>query len=418
MAILVVDPKKYPKSKTSGIQETLDQIPEEGGTVFIPAGKYEIRRTLFPNHKTTMTGEGPATVLQRPSPVICKLKKDYDAKSLCVVTEKQLPLTEGDFFLVYDFKNGGYNTQCLCVKKNEAGTIHCEKINGKDLTYTLEDDAMARNSFPGIWVRNKYAVVLENFTIDGGDFNLSEEEWRPDFADSAVDVDQSTHVMVRNLRILKWPADGITVGKMPTGFPGAEKMMGEAIFSGNIVEDCLGIGLHAGAFFENSIWVNNWSMRNGHGFLFCRGVSSTLVANNVISYNRRNGMWGLGDPDQYNIVQGNVCVGNGFYGLEAATGIGNVINSNIFRDNSKAQPGMFSGILLKETKNTVVVGNLCTDIQERHTQTHGIEVDNPLGPTLVESNLCSEFSSHWKIWEELEKKRALYAAKKASSDKR
>ena len=52
-----------PKSTTSGIQEAIDALPDEGGQVSIPAGRYVLRNSIRVPSRVRLIGEGPATVL-------------------------------------------------------------------------------------------------------------------------------------------------------------------------------------------------------------------------------------------------------------------------------------------------------------------------------------------------------------------
>jgi hypothetical protein len=160
--------------------------------------------------------------------------------------------------------------------------------------------------------------------------------------------------------------------------------------------------------------MGNLSRRNRHGLLFCQGVRNTIVVNNVLIENQQNGIWGLGDPDRYNVVAGNVCAGNGWYGIEAYKGVGNAIVGNVCRENSAASPGTYAGIHLEQHRDNVVVGNVCLDDREKPTQTRGIEDVRPAGPNLVEANHRPETSAYWTTWEELDRKIAAHEAEKKS----
>ena len=52
-------------SLTGGIQEAIDSLPEQGGTVYIPAGTYVVHRTIAMRPNMKLIGAGRGTVIRK-----------------------------------------------------------------------------------------------------------------------------------------------------------------------------------------------------------------------------------------------------------------------------------------------------------------------------------------------------------------
>ena len=400
MAVVTVDPKAHPNSPTSGIQEAMDALPPEGGTVFIPAGVYAVRCPIFPKPKSTLRGEGEATVLVRPAAVTTTLTRDTAENSNDIHLDDVAGLQVGDAVAIRDFVQGGWHKRHLLIRKVGGNAIDGEAFDS-DLsrTYTIEEKAWLGNFFAGVFILETHGVTIESLVFSGGDREYDMER-AGDFTCAAVHTRRSRDVRVREVTVRNWPADGI-------GIQG-----GNGTVTGCVVEGCTGIGLHPGTNINHSVWMGNISRNNRHGLLFCQGVKNTVVANNVILGNKEHGIFGLADPDKYNVVAGNICSENGWYGIEAWKSVGNAIVGNMCRSNSRAMPGNYSGILVEKHQDNTVVGNVCVDDLERPTQLRGIESVDPVGENVVQANRDASYSGYMRSWEKQEKAKAEHDAEK------
>ena len=86
-------------------------------------------------------------------------------------------------------------------------------------------------------------------------------------------------------------------------------------------------------------------------------------------------------------VVGNVCAGNAAHGIDATGAYGNVIEGNILRGNSRAKPGVWAGIYLKEHRGNVVRNNVCADDAVPPTQPRGVVEEAPAGDNVVDGNV-------------------------------
>lgn len=239
--------------------------------------------------------------------------------------------------------------------------------------YDPEKDGAVHNYFPMIYAKGVRGVTIDSLTIDGGG-HAYDADTLGDFALAAIHSRDAHNMRVRDVNVDTWIADGI-------GIQG-----GSAIVSGCMVEGCHSNGLHPGTSIERSVWIGNISRENVHGFHFCKNVQNTICADNLFLNNREHGIRGLADPDRYNVVVGNISAENGGHGLEARFALGNVVGSNLFRDNSQAASGEYAGIYMREHRLNAVIGNAVIDTQEQPTQTQAIRSDKSKGDNLFESN--------------------------------
>lgn len=236
--------------------------------------------------------------------------------------------------------------------------------------------AFAVNWFPAFWLREVRDVTIADLTIEGSDRRPPRDKC--DFVVAAVHTRDCRDVRVSRLTVRRWLGDGI-------GIQGGQG----AIVTGCVVEDCVGHGYHPGTGVTQSVWADNIARGNSRdGFFFCLRVTHSTVRGNVLVGNRGHGIGGLTDPDQYNAVIGNVCAENGLHGIDADRAIGNTIQGNVCRGNSRCLPGKYAGIYLAGHKHCVVTGNVCVDKSASPTQVRGVVNCDPVGPNVVKDNQC------------------------------
>jgi len=371
---LDVDRLTNPDSVTAGIQEAIDALPEHGGTVFLPAGTYLLRRSVRLRPKVTLRGEGSATVLTRPRERSIRLARRTQKNRTTVALTTAAGLRVGDEVYVRDDTQAGYYSRHGIVRAIRKSVIGLELLEcDPERTYSPVRNAYLSNLFPALWIPRADEVTIESLTIDGG---LKKHGRRGgDFTCAGIHARISHDLRIRDVTVRNWPSDGIGVQN------------GSATVSGCLTDNCRGPGLHPGTGLTFSSWTSNVARSNtGDGFYFCLGVVNAVVQGNLFHRNRRNGLGGLAEPDRCNAVTGNVCAENGEHGIEATRALGNSIQGNICRNNSQREPGKFAGIYLAEHRDNVVTGNVCIDDQEEPTQLKGIESIRPVGHNVITRN--------------------------------
>jgi parallel beta-helix repeat protein len=364
-----------PSSTTAGIQESIDALPPGGGVVYVPPGRHPLRRSVQLRSGVTLRGDGPGTVLTRPKEVVIPLAQPAHGSQKTIHLRHGKGLSAGDEIYIGDEATGGWWSSHCIVRENRGKTLALEVLHGDSKHRFLpKRHAFAANWFPALWLRDLHDVTIENLTIDGVRRQRRE---KCDFVVAAVHSRDSMNVRVLNVTVRNWLGDGI-------GLQGGQG----ALVTGCTVENCVGHGFHPGTAITQSIWSDNCARGNTRdGLFFCLRVTHSTVRGNVLVGNRGHGIGGLTDPDQYNTVIGNVCAENGKHGIDADRAIGNTIQGNICRGNSRSAPGCYAGIYLAGHRHCVVTGNVCADDAAKPTQQRGLVSKEPAGANVINDNL-------------------------------
>ena len=379
--VTAVNSAAHPHSPTAGIQEAIDALPERGGVLLIPAGTYVVRRSIVLRAGVTLRGEGAASVLTRPPPVVFELTAPSPANRIEAELSTVEGLRPGDEIWINEPTQGGWYSRHLEIRAIHGHRVEGVLVEGSpERSYHPEGGAWGANFYPMVLIPRCSDAAIEDLTVDGGS-HAYDAGRVADFTCTAIHGVKALNLRVSRVTVRRWPADGISA------------QGGTATVSGCLVEECLGNGYHPGSDIRQSFWTHNVSRRNGwNGFYFCLGVRNAVVANNVFSDNRHNGIGGLSDPDAYNIITGNVIARNGRRGIDAPQSLGNIISNNLVQDNSQAVPGAFPGIGMQHHRGNVVTGNRCTDSQDHPTQLTGIEMTDAQGENVVADNLAPVYA--------------------------
>lgn len=366
-------------SATAGIQEAIDALPERGGTVFIPAGRYVIHRSIRLRSGVTLRGEGAATVLTRRAPVIFTLTATCGPHADSVQVNSTEGLHPGDEIIIADIEQRSWHSRQFVIRSIEGTILKGEIIAGSPArSYAPGRGAWGGHYFPMLHIPNCDGVLIDSLAIHGGDHPYTRSD-DAGFTCMAVHAAWATNLRVQRVAVKGWPADGI----------GAQRGGGVTV-THCLVEDCLSSGFHPGTHLKESLWTNNISRGNLSGFYFCLGVRHAVVTDNMFVENKGCGIDGLGDPDRDNVIRGNVVARNGLYGIEAHGSLNNVIAGNIVQDNSQRCPGAYAGIYLNSHAGNVVEGNRCGDTQERPTQGRGLIAEDEAGDNLITNNMVTD----------------------------
>jgi len=366
-------------SATAGIQEAIDALPQTGGTVIIPAGRYLIHRSIRLRSGVSLRGEGPATILTRRAPVTFNLTAPCQAQSKTVEVDSVAGLQPGDEIIIADLIQRSWHSRQFVISVIEGTTLKGEIVAGNPKrSYAPDGGAWGGHFFPMLHIPDCDSVTIESLAIHGGDHPYSRSD-DAGFTCMAVHAASATNLQIHHVTAKGWPADGI----------GAQRGRGVTV-THCLVEDCLSHGFHPGTHLAESLWTNNISRRNRTGFFFCLGVRHAVVTDNVFVDNQGCGIDNLGDPDRDNVIRGNIVARNGLYGIEGRGALNNVIAGNIVQDNSQRSPGMFPGIYLSKHAGNVVQGNRCHDTQDQPTQSRGLVAEDDAGENVFADNLVTD----------------------------
>jgi parallel beta-helix repeat protein len=178
------------------------------------------------------------------------------------------------------------------------------------------------------------------------------------------------------------------------GFDGIIALQGSDIrFEANQATGNRAHGLHLGEGVRDALVVGNTSTGNQvSGLFFCFDVLRAEVVANRFEANADSGISGLGwggrFGDRHNLIASNTLRANGRWGLVAVESIDNTIRDNLVEDNSRNEPGRYSGLTLFTSRFTTVIGNRVGSTQDTPSQRLGIEEMSGSDLNLILNNDC------------------------------
>ncbi len=374
-ARLTVESAGSKESPTAGIQEAIDRLPRQGGTVHVPAGEYMIRCSISLPDNVTLEGSGTNTVFVRPPLFMSALARANSRNTRTIVVTNATGFARGCGVFIFDDNHRDWAGASVRVADIQGNKL----VLDRPLTerYLPERHACAANLYPFIIAPQARDVVIRNLAIDGRRHESPAAP--PGFVYSAIHLHNVRNGLVENCTIRNHMADGLSVQN------------GE----GTVVRDCLsednnGNGFHPGTLLRNATFENNRAFRNGHnGLYFCAGVERSKVVGNEFRGNMYNGIGGLGDyGDRDNLVLQNVCRENGRSGIEVIGGSANRILRNECANNSVSAPGRYAGITVRGATNCTIAENECFDSRAEPTQWVGVDEDASSKRNIIQSNRC------------------------------
>lgn len=343
------------------IQAALDEAGRKGGgEVFVPAGIYEIERTLKIPSNVTLRGAGAATVL----------------KAKASIGENSYPNNRVISNADVERGNTGIVIKDLVVDGGLLGEYHKTGIYGISLNNCdnsrIDGVIVRRCSGEGILVSYGVGnVLVERCVVEENNnginvHHLSGEVLlrnnickrngvhKPQFGGIGIFAEAVHHIsIVGNVCI-----DNAWAGIVWMG--GADEARGIQYPSG----DC--------------VIANNLCLRNGsQGGIFINGTYSQtqrfLVSGNLCKENGRDGIWAFRAKD--GIITNNLCVSN---------------NKPYGKDGSLEDwQRTASGIRLVDCENVIVTGNRCLDERKERWQIYGICVEGKSKGNIVTGNIVS-----------------------------
>lgn len=363
------------QSFTCGIEEAIAALPRGGGEVYIPPGRYLLRRSIWVPSGVTLRGAGPATVLLRLPEVATKITAAADAGATRIEVEDPAIFEVGQDVSVYADAVHGWHSTTAHIVAIEGNTVVLERGLNKPVDPAA--NAAMSNAFPMITAEHKRDFTVRDLTIDGGvgvpNTGVMDFTW------AALHFYDCVDLTIDSCRVRNYICDGISV-QAGRG----------ATITNCLVENCRGHGMHPGTGLQDSVWSHNISRNNtGDGLFFCMRVMHSVISNNVLVRNAGCGIGHIGGGgDKYNVVSGNTCIANGRWGIHVFDGSDNVVTGNLCLNNSQSAAGRYPGIGVIKTTDSVITGNRCLDDQTTKTQAAGIIEQDASDHNLISGNLC------------------------------
>jgi len=370
-------------SPTAGLQEAIDFLKPEGGTLIITPGVYSIRKSVTLFSGITIKGYGEHTIIERADPCFeTKLSSGAKEGSLIVeAMETSGFVTGGE---VISSAAQWWDCTSATITRIDGNKVHIDQPLKK--SYLTSDKAAIANFFPVFTATSAKNIRIEKLTIDGK--MQPGSEFGCHFIASAIHFNMVEETSIEQLTVKNYPADGFSIQRGCC-----------AKVLNCLAEYNLGNGFHPGTGLTNSTWRQNTGRFNGRdGFFFCHRVKYATVADNHFCNNKKSGIGDLGrggkTGDQQNVVSGNFCYNNGRAGIECTVGGNNVIVNNVCENNSTEEPGTWAGINLKDTHSTIISGNRCSDSQMggEKTQGFGIQFAGTCINNIISGNILTGHS--------------------------
>ncbi len=263
-----------PESPTRGIQEAVDSIPKTGGSVYIPAGRYDLQTPiqLLGYKNITIKGAGPGTILEAPEDYLTFLAEDVAANSNRIKIKAKGPLRVGDALSVCDNKT----SQRLAVLVQIAG------FGGKDTVilkqplkrgFKVSEKTYISRSWPLLLAKVEKCNISDMQMTGSLQKNYrGYSHWGRNSVLAVNGAREGSCVRLERLDIHDAPADAIMIG-------------GEGVYT---IRDCRIVNTK-----ERAIHLGNWASRihvagnyiekaGLFGVYFCHGIQNTIVSGNII----------------------------------------------------------------------------------------------------------------------------------------
>lgn len=348
------------RSMTGGIQEAVDALPPEGGTVFVPSGLYVLKASVSLRSNVTLTGSGFSTILRHVDETKSSLAEDAAAGQNQVVATDATGFEVGmDVIIKDDDFNAGWEPNLRTITAIDGNTI---SLNiDLDLPVQKDVNGVVVNAFPVIKADGYHNgttytnVLIENIKVEGNKANVGKYSWQQ----AGIAFVRAVQSTIRNVWVDESNHEGISdQGLGVTG----------NTISNNLITNGAGKGIHLGTINRYFTVSGNTVLNNlSDGIFFCNVIQYGYLVNNTISDNKGHGIGGINhsgyDGDNYNVIEGNIITRNFMHGIEATETEFNTILNNIISDNSQGSPGIHSGIYLHDVNGFLVCGN---EIIENH----------------------------------------------------
>lgn len=282
-----------PKKPDCGFQEAVDSLPPTGGAVILPKGVFVMRQPLYLRHGVAVRGQGKATVLALPSPVVWSTLAQPAGKGDATLQLQDaagfepgmvLAMGRGDP-MYYSSKSGNFR-----VVKVEGNVLHLNKPVAAPLA---KGDAIG-NFFPMIWASNDSEIEVRDLAIDGRHGDPA--PFNGGYGASGLSFFFVREARVDGVHIDGWKGDAFS-------FQGGRH---------NTCTNCsatraLAKGFHPGSCQRRMIMTRLLADGCGDdGLFFCRYNQESVMSHNVFTNNRGCMIGGLASAgDHWNVINFN-----------------------------------------------------------------------------------------------------------------
>jgi hypothetical protein len=272
-----------PAKPDCGFQEAIDSLPPGGGVVVLPKGEFLLRRFLEVRSHTTLTGQGPETVLKVPDATAVEIGAGASEGGVHKVVLK------GE----HDFRKGDSFSYDTCwghpINAKGPGQRSGHMLGGdaapenRLLVLDVRGDTLVVNSpppaernrgkrlvrfFPPICSFESEFAEVKDLTIIGPQNNPAKVGGG--FQTNPVTFGATSNPRFTRLVVRGWPGDGLSAQGCDDG------RFLDSTFSGTAR------GMHPGTTTLRTMVARNYSVDNGGGLFFCWYNSNGIYYRNFL----------------------------------------------------------------------------------------------------------------------------------------
>ena len=391
-----LDASQYPS-----IQEAVNALPDTGGTVFIPAGVYEIAQSIVVDQSNvTIRGAGSGTVLRNVNLYggnTFELKGLSPKERIWRVEVSDMHLTGND--------RSGHAVYALHVNEISLHDMWVDH-HGKSGLYLdgcyenprVFDNNITYNKENGIFLRGCHDIVVSANQLEENGYGIyAVDVWNVGVTGNSVD----DHI--QNSLYFKRALGSIISSNMFENSVGECLVLDEGTrgvtVSANVMRYSGPKLLHLIGAEGITVTGNTFDSDDGTCIEIEGGSFSVTISGNVL-FGLRQGrnppkgiMWGIVIRDSREIsVTGNT-LSRPFAGGIYTLGDRNdhlTITGNTLRQPSWQSPGRYSGISLHNTHESIVNSNIVIDDPDKPKMTFAIEETGDSDSNLLTDNQVSK----------------------------
>jgi len=335
---------------SEAVQTAIDAIRNgnEGGTIILRPGLYNITAPVRLYDNMALIGSGPNTILKKCKGVSSPFAIDADYGELQVTVPDASGFKPGMGVAVYDDdQRSGWALTTTRVRAVRGNTIYLDDYLLRD--YHTDRNGMISNASSVIEAIDAKNIRISDMTVDGSkESNTMIDGCRA----GAIYLHKVHKAVVENVVVKNFNSDGISW------------QITEYVAVKNCeIFGCTNSGLHPGTGSPFTLIEGNNSHDNGgYGLFVCWRVRNGIVRNNRFHHNGINGI-STGHKDTNLIFADNHIFNNGEDGItlrgEAPNNEpdGTILRNNIIENNGMKKEGYGISVYCM-AKNVMVENNL------------------------------------------------------------
>jgi hypothetical protein len=265
-----------------------------GGTVELPAGRFEMADALHLRSSVSVVGQGPDTVLHKVPSVSSPICDWLGYGHYEVTVESPDLFRPGMGVAVVDDRTGGFFTTTGTIVGKEGHALFINKMLNAD--YHPTRNARVVSIFPLVSAEGVRDVTLADLMLDGSGEPVTMNGCRG----GAVFLLQAHTATVRGVEVANYNGDGVSFQQCT-----------DVVVRGCRLHGCTGGGVHPGSGSVRYLIAGNDIHDNGgDGIFYCLRTTHSLCEGNAIRSNGRHGI-SIGERDTDHLILRNVVQANG-----------------------------------------------------------------------------------------------------------